>query len=155
MSILNYIPQANQTGLNYEGLSTSAQALFEACQKQWNESKNCEASASQLRGLLEGDGAKMARKLVCFALEHLNSKPPGWWRDVKKPEEEWELETNVVEGPMIRHAIALTMAEVIHSFAKLGDERVRLLTQDPAYTSLTKGLLQNIGFEIIGDGGAG
>ncbi|EHK96003.1 hypothetical protein M7I_8316 [Glarea lozoyensis 74030] len=47
------------------------------------------------------------------------------------------------------------MANVIRSCAKQGDEKLRLLTQDPQYSAETKLLLQELGFEVVGDHGAG
>jgi len=118
----------------------------------------CEAFTSRFRKLLGGNGnAKMVTKIVCFGLGDLNFKPPDWWRiqNNSKPEDEQELETSVVEAALIHHAIALTMADVIRSCARTGDKKVRILTQDPGYSGETKDMLQGIGFEIIGEYGAG
>jgi len=55
----------------------------------------------------------------------------------------------------MHHAIALTIADTARSCAQNGGMGVRLLTQDPRYTDDTKGLLRDIGFEIVGEYGVG
>jgi sugar phosphate isomerase/epimerase len=60
-----------------------------------------------------------------------------------------------VEGALIHHSIALTIADIARSCAATGDTGVRLLTQDPRYSDETKDLLREIGFEIVGEHGAG
>ncbi len=96
-------------------------------------------------------------KIVCFGLGDVSFKPPDWWRieNDSKPELEQEPEISVVEGALMHHAIALTIADIARSCAKTGDTGVRLLTQDPGYSDKTKDLLQEIGFEVIGEYGAG
>jgi hypothetical protein len=114
---------------------------------------------SQFRKLLGGDGnAKKVTKIVCFGLGDINFKPPDWWRieNDSKPEDERELETSVVEGALIHHAIALTMADITRSRAETGTAvGVRLLTQDPGYSDETREILQKLGFEVVGEHGAG
>ena len=98
---------------------------------------------------------KKVTKIVCFGLGELNFKPPDWWRiqNSSKPNDEQEAETSVIEGALIHHAIALTMASVARAAFGIGE--VRLLTQDPRYSDETKDLLQEMGFEVVGDHGAG
>ncbi|KAI1462007.1 hypothetical protein F4805DRAFT_411703 [Annulohypoxylon moriforme] len=148
----------NQTSRDYEGPIENVRSLFDTSQQQWNTSPTCEAFTSQFRKLLDGDGnAKKVTKIVCFGLGDLNFKPPDWWRiqNDSKPENEREPETSVVEGAFIHHAIALTMADITRSCTRTGDMKVRLLTQDPKYTDETKDMLQDIGFEVVGEYGAG
>ncbi|KAI2468621.1 hypothetical protein F4781DRAFT_397279 [Annulohypoxylon bovei var. microspora] len=147
----------NQTVRNYEGPIENVRLLFKTSQQRWGASATCEALKSQLRKLLGGDGnAKKVTKIVCFGLGDMNRKPPDWWRieNNTNPEDEREPETSVVEGAFVHHAIALTMADVARSCAK-GDAGARLLTQDPDYSDETKDILQNIGFEVVGEYGAG
>jgi len=47
------------------------------------------------------------------------------------------------------------MADIARSFAQDGDSRVRLLTQDPGYSVETTDMLREIGFEVVGEYGAG
>jgi hypothetical protein len=118
----------------------------------------CKAFTSQFRKVLERDGnAKRVTKLVCFALGDLNSKPPDWWsiQNEALPEDEQELDTSMIDGALLHHAIALTMANIIRFYAKPGDERVRLLAQDPGYCDETKDIIKDIGFEVVGEFGAG
>jgi hypothetical protein len=143
---------------NYEGPIENVWLLFETSQKRWDTSMTCEAFTSQFRKLLGEDGnAKKVTKIVCFGLGDMNFKPPDWWRiqNNSKPEDQRELETSVVEAALIHHAIALTMADVIRSCAKTKDKGVRILTQDPNYSDETKDMLQRIGFEVVGEYGAG
>lgn len=149
---------ANQTVRNFEGPIENARLLFEATQKRWGTSIICDAFTSQFHKLLGGDGsAEKVNKIACFGLGDINFKPPDWWREENnsKPENERVLETNVVEGALVHHAIALTMADVARSYATTGDRGVRLLTQDPGYSDETKDMLQDIEFEVIGEYGAG
>lgn len=60
-----------------------------------------------------------------------------------------------MEGSLIHHAIALTIAEIARSYAQTEDIRVKLLTQDPAYSTETKEMLQEVGFKVVGEHGAG
>jgi hypothetical protein len=132
--------------------------LFETSRKRWDASTTYEAFTSQFRELLGGDGnTKRVTKIVCFGLGDVSFKPPDWWRieNDSKPELEQEPEISVVEGALMHHAIALTIADIARSCAKTGDTGVRLLTQDPGYSDKTKDLLQEIGFEVIGEYGAG
>lgn len=118
----------------------------------------CEAFTTQFRKAIVGDGnAKRVTKIVCFALGDLNSKPPDWWRIQNEalPEKKRELETSIVDGALVHHAIALTMANIIRSCAKPSDRGIRLLTQDPGYCDKTKELIKDIGFEVVGGYGAG
>jgi hypothetical protein len=147
----------NQTVRNYEGPVENARLLFETTQKRWDTSDTCQTFTSQCHKLLRGCGnAKKVTKIVCFGLGDLNFKPPDWWRiqNSSKSEGERELETSVVEGSLTHHAIALTIADIARSYAQTGDIGVRLLTQDPAYSTETKVILQEIGFEVVGEYGA-
>ncbi|KAI8947705.1 hypothetical protein F4801DRAFT_592403 [Xylaria longipes] len=149
---------ANQTVRNYEGPIENVRLLFETSQQRWNASATCEALTSQFHKLLGGDGnAKKVAKIVCFGLGDINSKPPDWWRikNDSKPEDERQPETCEVEGAFIHHAIALTMADIARSCVGTGGMGVRLLTQDPDYSDETKDMLRRIGFEVVGEHGAG
>ncbi|TGJ79165.1 hypothetical protein E0Z10_g9600 [Xylaria hypoxylon] len=149
---------ANQSVRNYEGPIENVQLLFETSQQQWDASAACEALALQFRKLLGGNGnAKKVTKIVCFGLGDMNFKPPDWWRikNDSKPEDERQPETIEVEGALLHHAVALTMANITRSCAKTGDTGVRLLTQDPGYSDETKDMIRKIGFEIVGEHGAG
>ncbi|OBT61826.1 hypothetical protein VE03_08788 [Pseudogymnoascus sp. 23342-1-I1] len=142
----------------YEGLIENARLLFNIKQQQWEASMTCEAFTSQLRKALGGDGnAKRVTKIVCFALGDLNFKPPDTRRIQNEalPEDERESDISAIDGALVHHAIALTMANVVRSCAKPDDKGVRLLTQDPGYCDETKDLLKDIGFEVVGGYGAG
>jgi hypothetical protein len=147
----------NQSVRNYEGPIENVRLLFNAKQQEWEASLTCEAFTSQFRKAMGDEKAKKITKIVCFALGDLNSKPPDWWRmqNDALPEKERELETSVVDGALVHHAIALTIANIIRSCAKPGDREIRLLTQDPGYCDKTKDLIKEIGFEVIGGYGAG
>lgn len=143
---------------NYEGPVEGLRLLFENSQQQWNASATCKAFTSQLRRLLSQDVDVKVTKVICFALGELNFKPPDWWRleNESQPEDKREAETSVIEGALTHHAIALTMADVARSCTRTGDTgAVRLLTQDPRYSDETKDMLRELGFEVVGDHGAG
>lgn len=149
----------NQTVQNYEGQVEGVRLLFENSQKRWNASASCNAFMSQLRQLLNQDTNKRkVTKIVCFGLGESNFKPPDWWRieNNSRPDDEQEPETSLIEGALTHHAIALTMASVARSCVGTGDPGVvRLLTQDPSYSDETKDMLRELGFEVVGDHGAG
>ncbi|KAJ2985915.1 hypothetical protein NUW58_g5282 [Xylaria curta] len=149
---------ANQTVRNYEGPMEDARLLFETSQQHWNTSATCEVFKSQFRNLLSGNGnAKKVKKIVCFGLGDINFKPLDSWRikNSFKPEDEREPETSLVGGALIHHAMALTVAGIARSCAKTGGTGVRLLTQDPGYSDETRDMLRKIGFEVVGEHGAG
>ncbi|KAI0516710.1 hypothetical protein F5B22DRAFT_176522 [Xylaria bambusicola] len=148
----------NLTLRNYEGPIENVHLLFESSRQKWNASATCEALTSQLLDLLIGDGnSKKVTKVVCFGLGDLNFKPPDRWRieNNSQTEDKRQPETNIIEGALIHHAIALTIAEVTRSCIPAERSSVRLLTQDPKYSDETKALLRKIGFEITGEYGAG
>jgi hypothetical protein len=148
----------NQSVRNYDEPIENLRSLFDAKQQQWDRSMTCEAFALHFRRLLEGNGeVGRVTKIVCFGLGDLHFKPPDWWRIQNEalPEDKRELEISVVEGAMVHHAIALTMANIARSCANPGEGGVRLLTQDPAYCDDTKEILRDIGFEVVGEYGAG
>lgn len=132
--------------------------LFEDTRKQWDTSETCEAVASLLRNLISGnETAKKVTKVLCFGLGDINRKPPDWWRieNDSQPKDKQVAETSIVEGALMHHAIALTVADVARSCAQTADAGVRLLTQDPDYSDETKHMLLEIGFEVVGEHGAG
>ncbi|KAI1174781.1 hypothetical protein F4777DRAFT_579674 [Nemania sp. FL0916] len=150
----------NLTARNYEGPIENVQALFKSSQQKWEASESCEAFTSQFRKILSGDGnSRKVTKVVCFGLGDMNAKLPDWWMEQNhsRPEHERTSEMSEIEGPLIHHAIAMTMAEIVRSCAKTedGGSAVRLLTQDPAYSDETKDLVRQIGFEVVGEHGAG
>ncbi|KAK2879968.1 hypothetical protein FQN49_000694 [Arthroderma sp. PD_2] len=147
----------NRTKRDYDGPIVNAQSLFEDHKNRWNASATCEAFTSQFRKLLDGVESAKVIKIICFGLGDLNLKPPDWWKieNNSQPKDKQELETSEIEGAFIHHAIALTMANVARSCAEAKGIKVRLLTQDPAYTNETKSMLQETGFEVIGEYGAG
>lgn len=148
----------NQTLRNYEGPIENIQLLFKTTQKRWETSETCRAFTAQCHKLLGSySSTKRVTKIICFGLGDLNFKPPDWWRiqNSSEPEGERELETSIVEGSLTHHAIALTIADIARSYAQTEDIRVKLLTQDPAYSTETKDMLQEIGFKVVGEHGAG
>ena len=143
---------------NYEGPIENAELLFETSRKRWNASVTCEAFTSQFRALLSGDAnVKKVTKIVCFGLGSMTLKPLDWWRiqNDSMPKDEQKSENSVVEAALIQHAIALTMVDVVRSCAEARGTGVKLLTQDPGYSNKTKDILQKMGFEVIGEYGAG
>jgi hypothetical protein len=148
----------NQTVRDYEGPIENLRLLFKTSRERWHESKTHEVFTSQFRELLAGDGkTRRTTKIICFGLGDLNFKPSDWWRiqNESKPEHQQETEESVVEGALMHHAIASTIADIARSCAQNGGMGVRLLTQDPRYTDDTKEFLRDIGFEIVGEYGAG
>lgn len=147
----------NQTIRDFEGPVENARLLFEDRCNRWKRSVTCEAFTSQFCKILNGNGNAKVTKIICFGLGDLNVKPPDWWRieNNSQPKDKQEPETSVLEGALMHHAIALTIADVVRSSAKTEDLRARLLTQDPHYSNETKHMLRETGFEVIGDYGAG
>jgi hypothetical protein len=149
---------ANQTKRNYEGPIENFHMLFETTQKRWEASNICKDFTSQLRKVLgEGGAAKKVTKLICFGLGDLNFKPPDWWKiqNNSAPKAKQLSETYEIEAPLVQHAVALTIAKTIRSCANTGDKELRIFTQDPGYSKETIDMLHEIGFEIVGQHGAG
>ncbi|WEW60803.1 hypothetical protein PRK78_006291 [Emydomyces testavorans] len=138
---------------------STIQLLFESFQAQWTSSAVCKAFTAQLCKFLDGeDGSpKTVSKIICFGLGDLHVKPWHWRTEQNsmKPENEREAETRFVEGALIHHAVALTIANVARCYAENGNGGLKLFTQDPAYTDESKGMLRDAGFECIGEYGAG
>lgn len=147
----------NQTKHNFEGPVENARLLFEDRCNKWNASATCEAFTAQLCKVLNGIGNPNVTKVICFGLGDLNLKPLDFWRidNNSLPKDEQEPETIAIEGALTHHAIALTMVDAVRSCVGAGDKEVRLLTQDPGYSNETKRMLRELGFEVIGDYGAG
>jgi hypothetical protein len=100
-----------------------------------------------------GGTAKKVTKIVCFGMGDMNLNPLDWRRiqndELAKIEQ--TLETSMVEMAMIHHAMALTVAGIVCSYANQG---VRLLTQDQQCIDQTRNILLATGFGVVGDCGA-
>lgn len=92
----------------------------------------------------------MLSKVICFGLGDINRCPESWVGHGQQNHE-----PTVVDGPLLYHAIAHTVYETANSFAKAWGRNVRLLTQDPGYTGQTQGTLRGMGWEVVGEHGAG
>jgi hypothetical protein len=149
----------NQTIRDFEGPLGTTRLTIESSRERWNVSKTCEVFTTQLRKLLlRADGtAKRVTKIVCFGLGDLNIKPKDWWRmrEEEMPPDQRVLESSLVDAPLIHHAMALTIAEIVRSCADPGSHGVRILSQDPNYVDQTKDLLLETGIEVVGASGAG
>ncbi|KAI0187981.1 hypothetical protein EV127DRAFT_343418 [Xylaria flabelliformis] len=148
----------NQTVRNYEGPIQNPELLFANSRQQWHASAAFQAFIPKFFKLLEGDGnaTKKVTKIVCFGLGDMNSRPSTSWiaENASKPENEQLPETYMVESSFMHHAIAWTIADIARACASAGNT-VRLLTQDPDYSPETKETLQKVGWEVVGEHGAG
>ncbi|KAH8885225.1 hypothetical protein GQ53DRAFT_751505 [Thozetella sp. PMI_491] len=150
----------DQTVHDYEGLIENTRSVFEGIKGEWDSSATCAAVKSLLHGLLGGDigGFRSIRvtKILCFGLGAMGRKPPYWWTvdNNSRPEQEREPETSVMESSSLHHAIALTVAAIARAYTSNNSKEVRLLTQDPRYPDETCTMLQEYGFEVVGQGGA-
>ncbi|KAI2140210.1 hypothetical protein LOZ52_002370 [Ophidiomyces ophidiicola] len=148
----------NTTIRDFDGPFDRIQTLFENFQAKWRSSTVCDAFTSQFCKFLDGNGnPKKITKIICFGLGDLHVKPWHWWSEEnnRKPENERRAETIFIEGALIHHAMALTIANVARSYAEDENIGIKLLTQDPAYTNESKIFLRDIGFELVGEYGAG
>ena len=139
----------NQAHRQFETLIEGYEVALEEKWQLWNESITCQAFKVVVRELL---GARKVNKVVCFGLGDLTARPPCWWRIQNNKSVNKEPELGFVEGSMMQHWAALTLADIVRS--ETGNT-VRLLTQDPQYTDETKEILRLKGFEIVGQYGAG
>ncbi|KAI1744561.1 hypothetical protein F4680DRAFT_405274 [Xylaria scruposa] len=140
------IDWTNQVAHNDERPIENFRSLFETSRQQWNASADCEALKSQFRKLLGGDGnAKKVTKIICFGLGDMDSEPSSTQTS----------KTIKAKHAFRYHAIALTIAGIARSCTNTGDMGVRLLTQGPMYSDGTKDVLREIGFEVVGEHGAG
>ncbi|KAH8678514.1 hypothetical protein BX600DRAFT_149878 [Xylariales sp. PMI_506] len=140
---------SNQTARSFRGLIEKPDQIFEEKRLSWMRSRSCESLRSCVEELLE---TKEVTKIICFGLGDMCRKPPEWMSRQNKSGE-LDLDISVVEGSMIQHSVALTIADIYHK-RKTG-KKVRLLAQDPEYTEQTVEILKVYGFEIVGRFGAG
>lgn len=90
-------------------------------------------------------------KIICFGLGDISLRAPEWWREQRGPN--WQqIEATVMEGRIAQYSAVLTIAAEITSSTR---GRVRILTQDPDYAEETKKNLGELGFEVVGQFGAG
>ncbi|KAI1137443.1 hypothetical protein F5Y05DRAFT_413999 [Hypoxylon sp. FL0543] len=141
----------NQTVPRYEGVIEYSKSLFETKRQLWNNSITCELFRAQLQRLLN-TGKRRITKVVCFGLGDMVTKTGEWEMNHRRETGQEASETSDVEGSLMQHAMALTMAEAVRH--NTGDS-VQLKAQDPAYREQTKEILCENGFEIVGKCGAG
>ena len=148
----------NTAADRYSGPIENARLLFRTKQQEWDGSMSCQAFIPYFSELLErARGISRVTKIVCFGLGDFTRRPPPWWKAQNEalPEDQRSAETSIVEGALVHHAIALTMAKLARLRTNVGDEEIQLLTQDPSYSEETKDILKEIGFEVVGGHGAG
>lgn len=98
-------------------------------------------------------GARKVTKIVCFGVGDICRAPPDWMIRLNKSTEQGSETKMSEEDPaMVQHSIALTLADVCRKFS---GNTIRLLAQDPSYTVHSRGILEENGFEIVGQFGAG
>ncbi|KAI1377915.1 hypothetical protein F4677DRAFT_413899 [Hypoxylon crocopeplum] len=141
----------NQTVPRYEGVIEYSKSLFETKRQLWNNSITCELFRAQLQRLLD-TGKRRITKVVCFGLGDMVTKTAKWEINHRRETEQQASETSDVEGSLMQHAMALTMAEAIRHHTGVS---VQLKAQDPAYREQTNEILSENGFEIVGKCGAG
>lgn len=145
----NYLAQ------DFRGSIEDWQRLFATKQRLWNESITC----ASFRAVLQKVAAhQRVTKVVCFGLGDMARRDPAITalppqHTGKLPEQESDGAS--VDGPMMQHAMAITLADELGRRDGGGDGVVRLLAQDPQYRENTKEFLKTRGFQIVGDFGAG
>ncbi|KAI0385478.1 hypothetical protein F5Y04DRAFT_292051 [Hypomontagnella monticulosa] len=123
-------------------------SLFRTAQRLWNDSMACKLFKAEIRNLV---GARIVTKIICFGLGEFTQKVVEAIEGLTRTP--WpDLETKVMENRMIRHSVALTIAEEIRHAT---GSKARLLAQDTFYTVNTRDILLENGFEIVGEFGAG
>ncbi|KND89126.1 hypothetical protein TOPH_06197 [Tolypocladium ophioglossoides CBS 100239] len=125
----------NQTHRQFEMPIKGYKLALQEKWQLWNESVTCESFKKHLRELL---GTRKVNKVVCFGLGDLTARPPCWWRIQNNNSVNKEPEIGFVEGSMMQHWAALTLADM-----------------DPQFTNETKEIVRLKGFEIVGQYGAG
>ncbi|OTA53269.1 hypothetical protein K449DRAFT_440108 [Hypoxylon sp. EC38] len=135
----------NQTARDYEGRVKNAKFLFEKVRKLWESTITCGLFTEHFQEFLSG---KKVTKVICFGLGNTSRNFPEWWGIHNR------LNGDPLETSVIKHSIALTIVDILRAGAKPG-EVIRLLAQDPDYTDETKEILMGLGFEIVGQFGAG
>ncbi|OTA80952.1 hypothetical protein M434DRAFT_85870 [Hypoxylon sp. CO27-5] len=135
----------NQTTRDYEGRVENAKSLFEVVKEPWESTITRRLLTEHIQELLSG---KKVTKIICFGLGNISCKVPEW-RGIQDSSNEGPLEASIIQ-----HSIALTIVDILRRRAEPG-EVIRLLAQDPDYTDETKEVLTGLGFEIVGQFGAG
>ncbi|KAI2463301.1 hypothetical protein F4781DRAFT_440726 [Annulohypoxylon bovei var. microspora] len=141
----------NQTVPRYEGVIEYSKSLFETRRQLWNNSITCELFRAQLQRLLN-TGKRRITKVVCFGLGDMVTKTAEWEMNHRRETEQQASETSDVEGSLMQHAMALTMAEAIRHHTGVS---VELKAQDPGYREQTNEILSENGFKIVDKCGAG
>ncbi|PNH44497.1 hypothetical protein VD0004_g3162 [Verticillium dahliae] len=140
----------NQSMQQYEGKIENYEDAFRGKRTAWVDSKTCAAFKAHTRQLL---AKRKVTKIVCFGLGDFVRRPPVWWKIRNAQSDNPITEGDHLEGGMIQHWAAITMAETLRGLAD--GSSVRLLTQDPKYTAEARAILEDVGFEVVGAFGAG
>ncbi|KAI1361945.1 hypothetical protein F5Y08DRAFT_330453 [Xylaria arbuscula] len=113
--------------------SSRARQMFLKSLERWRLSDSCRE-------------ARKVNKIVCFGLG-----------DIFQAEEtqSWNGQLIMLERPLLHHAIARTTFDVANSLIQTQERKTRLLTQDPGYLDQTKSALDDLGWEVVGEHGAG
>ncbi|KAI1659336.1 hypothetical protein F4813DRAFT_395217 [Daldinia decipiens] len=138
----------NRSARDSRGLMENSRSFLVKKMHEWCISTTHNSFQLLIRKLLHGH---KVTKIICFGLGDISLRAPEWWREQRGPN--WQqVEATVMESRIAQYSAVLTIAtEIISS---TGDG-VRILTQDPDYAEETKETLRELGFEVVGQFGAG
>lgn len=142
----------NQLWSDFRGNIEDWTKLARVKKQLWDASITCESFKSRIRNIAT---ANEVSKVICFGLGDFARRPPEavCLRPGQNAPAETESDGAEVNGPMMQHAVALTIAEELRRIR--GDKAVQLLAQDPRYSDDAKEFLNAQGFKIVGNFGAG
>lgn len=138
----------NISARRFRGIIENSRLAFKETRLAWNQSITCRLLESQLEGLFT---ARKITKVICFGLGDMCRKPPEWCMR-QTGSSSHEVEAEFSRSSLFQHSIALTIRQACRNIT--GHE-VQLLAQDPDYTDEAKNILQDGGFALVGEFGAG
>ncbi|CAH0053823.1 unnamed protein product [Clonostachys solani] len=140
----------NTAGDGFQHKIENWHELFEIRSQLWNTSITCKSLKMELSKLLFESQYLRTRKItkvICFGLGDWVGGPH---MEIYKSKREISF-AQIAFGPITQHVMAFTIAEEIRRY----NPGVRLIAQDPAYRDCAVNFLQERGFEVKGQFGAG
>ncbi|KAK8102394.1 hypothetical protein PG984_015540 [Apiospora sp. TS-2023a] len=155
----------NHSLTDFEGLAVGWEAFAQQEKTLWENSETRQLLHTRIRALVGPGTSRKANKVVCFGLPCLSRRPPAWARLHNSKSETPESEVELMhKGSMANYGAAMAIADALREIR--GEERdaiagcpggasVWLITQENMYNEATKAYLRGLGFDVVGDYGAG
>ncbi|KAK7973232.1 hypothetical protein PG988_007366, partial [Apiospora saccharicola] len=154
----------NNALTDFEGLAVGWEALAQQEKTLWENSETHQLLHTRIRALVGPGTGRKANKVVCIGLPYLSRRPPVCWRAINCKSETPESEVWIHKGSIAKYGAAMTIADALREIREQKRDTtagcpegtgVRLLTQDYVYSEATKAYVRGLGFQVVGDYGAG